>query len=83
MSMNRILNHSLDLVLFMGLVRLPTYSIHWSNCWFLNLGMKSVISRDRFVLIMRFLHSANNKAAAPRNDPSSSSIFMGLLDCVV
>ncbi len=75
----------IGLLLYMGLVRLPSYSMYWSNCWLLNLGMKSVISRDRFLLILRFLHCADNDEAAPRGDPGYDRIFKirGLVDTVV
>ena len=72
----------IGLVLSMGLVRLPTYTMYLCNCWLLNLGMKSVINRDLLPLIMRFLHCTNNEVAAPRNDSNYSCIFMieGLID---
>ncbi|XP_072017045.1 LOW QUALITY PROTEIN: piggyBac transposable element-derived protein 4-like [Amphiura filiformis] len=50
----------------------------------MDLGMKSVISKDRFVLVMRFLHCVDNTQAAPRNHVNYDHLQKrGLVDIAV
>ena len=64
----------LGTILFMGLVKLPTYQLYWANNWMLDIGMK-VISRDRFLSILSFLHCANNEEMPRRDTPNFDKIF--------
>ena len=60
----------IGLILYMGLVRLPTYEMYWSNEELFQLGIKKVMSRDRFQLILSFFHCADNTQQPPRGDPN-------------
>ena len=53
----------LGLILYMGIVRLPNYELYWSNEELLDLGMKRVMSRDLFQLIMSFFSLRRQPAA--------------------
>ena len=65
----------LGICMYMGMVKLPTYPMYWSNDTMLDLGIKKVMSRDKFLLILSFLHCANNEDMLPRNDPNHDRLF--------
>ena len=55
----------------MGLVRLPNYHLYWSTHHLISLtSFTSLMSRDRFMNIMTFLHANDNKDQPPRDDPA-------------
>ncbi|XP_015177516.1 PREDICTED: piggyBac transposable element-derived protein 4-like [Polistes dominula] len=56
------------LILWMGLVRLPSLHLYWSHDpAYIQTFPKKVMSRNRFELLLRMLHFADNK----KNDGSS------------
>ena len=65
----------IGIILYMGMARLPTYALYWSNNWLLDLGLKQVISRDRFLNILTFLHCADNEAAPPRDSAQYNRLY--------
>ncbi len=65
----------LGLVLFMGTAKFPAYDIYWSNNWMLNLGIKGVMSRDKFLMILSFLHCADNKDMPARDDQNYDRLY--------
>lgn len=56
------------LIIWMGLVRLPKIESYWSNEEGYNLPFpRSVMSRNRFELLLRFVHFSNNEENNPNN----------------
>ena len=52
----------LSLVITMGIVSLPSIPSYWRTSWpFLNDGFRKVMSRDRFLLLLKFLHLSDNE----------------------
>ena len=53
--------------ILMGLSRRRSYKIHWRTHWLLAVpGMQTVMARDRFLLILRFLYLTNNADVVER-----------------
>ena len=58
------------LLIFMGLDRRYSYRSYWSTHWMLGMpGFRSIMPRDRFFAILRFLHISDNSTAVPRGQP--------------
>ena len=52
----------IGLVLYMGLVKLPRISDYWSKCELFNIPfVKSIMPRNKFQILSRFLHFTENK----------------------
>ena len=52
----------LAVVILMGVVHKPRFAMYWSIDSLISTPVFSqIISRDRFLILMRFLHFANNK----------------------
>ena len=50
------------LIIWIGLVRLPKIELYWINDERYNLRFpRSVMSRNRFELLLRFVHFSNNE----------------------
>ncbi|XP_072043195.1 piggyBac transposable element-derived protein 4-like [Amphiura filiformis] len=69
------INVFIGLVLFMGMVKLPAYDLYWANNWMLNLGMKGVMPRDRFLAILSFLHCADNEQMPQRGHANYDRLY--------
>ena len=64
------------LLIFMGLDRRYSYRSYWSTHWMLGMpGFRSVMPRDRFFAILRFLHICDNLTAVPRGQPGHDRAF--------
>ncbi len=55
----------IGLTLLMGMIQLPSYDLYWSTSWLLRFGMTGVMSRDRYLSILSFLHCADNDQMPP------------------
>ncbi|XP_043493623.1 piggyBac transposable element-derived protein 4-like [Polistes fuscatus] len=56
------------LLIWMGIVNLPSLRLYWSqDPLFSHTFPRSVMSRDRFEILMRMLHFADNEAAVANN----------------
>ncbi len=62
-------------ILFMGMVKLPTLAMYWSTHWLFNFPIADIMSRDDFFDILRFLHCANNAVAIARGLPGYDRLF--------
>lgn len=57
-------NKFFALLLIMGLVRLPEIRLYWSrNKFYQNRSIITIMERDRFLAILKFLHFSNNATA--------------------
>ena len=55
----------------MGIVRLLTYAMYWlSPLWMMNLGIAQIISQEKFLNILKFLHCSDNNVVPGRQDPT-------------
>ena len=64
-----------SIIIALGLAKLPDIHDYWrtgitSMPWF-----RSVMSRDRFKALMRFLHLTDNTKQVPREDPNYDRLF--------
>ncbi|CAI8022082.1 hypothetical protein GBAR_LOCUS12995, partial [Geodia barretti] len=60
----------------MGLVNLPTVEGHWSTTWpYSSLACSKVLKRDRFSLIMKFLHLNDNSCYIPKGQPGHDRLY--------
>ncbi|CAI8029910.1 PiggyBac transposable element-derived protein 4, partial [Geodia barretti] len=60
----------------MGLVNLPTIEDHWVTTWpYSSEACSKVLSRDRFSLIMKFLHLSDNSQYIPRGQPGHDPLY--------
>ena len=58
----RELYNFLSLIITMGIVSLPSIPSYWHTSWpFLNDGFRKVMSCDRFLLLLKFLHLSDNE----------------------
>ena len=66
----------LALVVVMGLVDYPCLDDYWSISWpFATHTFSSVMSRDRFSLILRFLHVNDSSQYIPKGQPGYDAIY--------
>ena len=64
------------ILIMMGLSRRRSYKSHWSTHWLLDMpGLRSVMTRDRFFAILRFLHVADNSVAIARGEPGHDRAY--------
>ena len=63
-------------LIFMGLDRRYSYRSYWSTHWMLGMpGFRSIMPRDRFFAILRFLHVCDNSTAVQRGQPGHDRAF--------
>ena len=56
------------MILLMGIVKLPSYPLYWTAHNLLEFpALKKIMSRDRFLSILQFLHISNNEENLPRD----------------
>ena len=66
----------LALVITMGVVNYPSLHHYWSRAWpFHTSTFSSIMSRDRFLLLLKFLHLANNTEQVPRGQPGHDRLY--------
>ena len=64
------------LVIVMGLVNYPRLEDYWATSWpFATHTFSSVMSRDRFSLILRFLHINDSAQYIPKGQPGYDAIY--------
>lgn len=64
------------LVLLMGLTNRSSYELYWSVDSLLECpGFREVMSRNRFLAILSFLHLVDNTTTVPRGEPGHSKAF--------
>ncbi|KAJ8912401.1 hypothetical protein NQ315_013467 [Exocentrus adspersus] len=60
------IKHFLGLVAWMGIVKMPALADYWSKDSLLNINFpRSVMSRNRFEILLRTIHFADNNQATP------------------
>ncbi|XP_033111785.1 piggyBac transposable element-derived protein 4-like, partial [Anneissia japonica] len=66
----------ISILLDLGLDRRGSYELHWSKQWLLNKpGFRSIMSRNRFNLLLRCVHLVDNDAAPARDNPNYDKGF--------
>ncbi|KAL8567072.1 hypothetical protein ACOMHN_027499 [Nucella lapillus] len=66
----------LGLVLLMGIVKLPTIALYWSRRVLYRFGVfSSVMTKNRFQLILQFLHFHDNATMPGPNDPNYDRLY--------
>ena len=66
----------LALMIVIGNCKRPRFKSYWSTEWLISIeGFRSVMSRDRFRTILRFLHVASNAQAVSRGQPDCDRVF--------
>ena len=64
------------LTIIMGLINYPRLEDYWMTTWpFATPTFSKVMSRDRFSLIMRFLHLNDNTKYVRKGEPGYDAIF--------
>ena len=64
------------LILVIGLTERSSFTLYWTTDPLLEIpGFRKVMSRDRFLSILTFLHLCNNEEALPRDNPAFDKIF--------
>ena len=74
------------MILLMGIVKLPSYRPHWTTHDLLEFpAFKKIMSRDRFLSIMHFLHLSNNEENLQRDHPEHNRLhkIQPFLDMIV
>ena len=60
----------------MGIHQLPQIANYWSGEWVLGVpAFASIMTRDRFLVILRYLHFNDNDAMPPRGDPAFDKLY--------
>ena len=66
----------LALTIIMGLINYPTVEDHWVTSWpFATTTFNTILSRDRFSLLMRFLHLNDSTGYIPKGEPGYDPIY--------
>ena len=66
----------LALLILMGLHKRHSYRSYWSTNWMMGMpGFRSLMARDRFFAILRFLHLCDNSVAVRRGQPGHDRAF--------
>ena len=76
----------LALMIVIGNNKRPRYKSYWSTEWLISMeGFRSVMSRDRFMSILRFLHISDNSRAIPRGEDGYDRCFKirAMLDILI
>jgi len=61
----------LALILMMGLVKMPSYEDYWTTDKILEMpGLRSTMTRNRFELILSYLHLNDNANCLPSDNPA-------------
>ena len=66
----------LVIIIVMGFVQLPQIEQAWSTKWpFATTTFSSIIKRDRFSLILRFLHLNDSSKYVPKGQPGYDALY--------
>lgn len=64
------------MIITMGVLDYPTLQRYWSRSWPYSITtFSSIMSRDRFLLILKFLHLNNNEDQVSRGLPGHDRLF--------
>ena len=76
MFTNQDMKKVLGLIICMGIVNMPSVEHYWNTRWpFSSSNFRSIMSRDRFLLVLKFLHLADNSRMVPRGQPGHSKTY--------
>ena len=63
-------------ILLMEIIKMPTYKKYWTMNPLISIpGFRQIMSRDRFLLILQFLHLNNNERNLPQDNPNHDRLF--------
>ena len=63
-------------VIVMGVINYPAMEDWWCTSWpYATRSVSSILSRDRFSLILRFLHLNDNSQYIPKGQPGHDALF--------
>ena len=66
----------LALVIVMGIIHFPSIEDYWVKSWpFSNSTFSSVLKRDRFTLLLKFLHLNDNSQYIPKGQPGHDPLY--------
>ena len=66
----------LSLVIVMGMIHFPAMEDYWVRAWpFANTNFSSVLKRDRFSLLLRFLHLNDSAHYIPKGQPGHDPLY--------
>ena len=66
----------LSVMIVMGIINFPKIEDHWVTTWpYCNDTCSRIMTRDRFSLIMKFLHVNDNKKIIKKGNPGYDPIF--------
>lgn len=69
------------LIIWMGLIRLPKIELYWSKYEGYNLTLpRTIMPRNRFELLLRFIHFSNNEENDPKNRLSKVATIINHLN---
>ena len=64
------------MLIMMGAISLPSLPLYWTSKWPFSLpAFSSLMPRNRFELILKFLHFNNNDNQIPRHEPGHDRLF--------
>ena len=70
------MKHFLGLTFLMGIIQKPNIQMYWSNDPLYSTPIfKQVMNRDRYLLILKFLHFNNNDNMPGRTEPNPDKLF--------
>ena len=63
-------------LIMMGAISLPSINLYWTSKWSFGLpAFSSILSRNRFVLILKFLHFNDNNHQIPLDQPEHGRLY--------
>ena len=66
----------LAIIITMGLVSMPRLEDYWGTKWpFVSKNFSSILKRDRFSLILRFIHLNDSTKYTPKGQPGHDPLF--------
>ena len=66
----------LAMLIIMGAISLPSLHLYWTSKWpFSFPTFSSIMSRNRFELILKFIHFNDNEHQIPRDQPEHDRLF--------
>ena len=66
----------LALIIIMGLISYPSIEDYWVTSWpFATPTFSSILKRDRFSLLMRFLHLNDSSKYIPKGEPGYDALY--------
>lgn len=67
---------ALAITIIMGIISLPSLPLYWSSKWPFHFPtFSAIMPRNRFQLILKFLHFNDNEKHIPRGEPGHDRLF--------